>query len=222
MRSYLLPRLSIAVALLAVVTTLALSASSRPAEALTNCTVSNLSVDAEEAQFLQLINAYRPSGTPDLTISVNLNRAASWMAVDLATRSDGVFSHTDSLGRSASTRGTQCDGTQYFGENIAAGGSRATAQAAFNAWQTSSRSQHEHAQQQLPPDRYRAILQLRVSSYDWYWVTIFSTLERWHLDKPGLLNAHANGHAIADAVAHTDAVAVAHRPLLLRARRRQS
>ena len=136
--------------------------------------MSNLSVDAEEAQFLQLINAYRPSGTPDLTISVNLNRAASWMAVDLATRSDGVFSHTDSLGRSASTRGTQCDGTQYFGENIAAGGSRATAQAAFNAWQTSS----GHNTNMLNSS-YRQIGIARyynsASQYDWYWVTIFST-----------------------------------------------
>ena len=99
MRSNLLPRLSIALAMLAVFTTIALTASSRPAEALTNCTVANLSVDAEEAHFLELINDYRGAGD-ELTISVHLNRSASWMAVDLATRSDNVFSHTDSLGRS--------------------------------------------------------------------------------------------------------------------------
>jgi uncharacterized protein YkwD len=173
MRAKLLPRFYVALAMALVAVTIGLTAASRPAEALTNCTVSNLTVDSEEAQFLQLINAYRPSGTPDLTMSVNLNRAASWMAVDLATRSDNVFSHTDSLGRSPGTRGSQCDGTGGFGENIAAGTVRDTAQEVFDAWQASS----GHNQNMLNSS-YRQIGIARyynsASTYDWYWVTIFS------------------------------------------------
>src|SRR4051812_24741117 len=87
------------------------------ASALTNCTISDSSIDAEEAHFLDLINAYRPANAPALVMSVELNRAATWKAADLA-HSD--FSHTDSLGRDPWVRMAQCDvpaGTQ--GENLA-------------------------------------------------------------------------------------------------------
>src|SRR5438876_585982 len=75
----------------------------RPVGALTNCTVSDLSVDSEEQGFLALINTYRSqNGAGALTMSANLNRAASWMAFDMATKN--YFDHTDSLGRTFSTR----------------------------------------------------------------------------------------------------------------------
>ena len=183
MRSNLVPRLSIAVALVAAAAMIALTASSRPAEALTNCTVSNLSVDAEEAKFLELINDYRGSGD-ELTISVHLNRSASWMAVDLATRSDNVFSHTDSRGRSPGTRTAQCDGGGGIGENIAAGTYRDTAQEAFDAWKASS----GHNSNMLNGG-YRQIGIARYyngsSTYDWYWVTVFSLYDDGTRIMPG-------------------------------------
>ena len=103
------------------------------ASALTNCTVNDLSIDAEEARFLTLINNYRPAGAPDLVMSVELNRAATWMAVDLT---HSAFSHTDSLGRDPWTRMAQCDvpvGSQA--ENLAAW--YVTADDVFAGWRGS-------------------------------------------------------------------------------------
>src|SRR5215218_6436379 len=78
-----------------------------PALAYTNCDVADMSVDSEEMAFLGLINQYRSSiGVNQLTLSTNLNRASTWLAVDMATK--GYFSHTDSFGRSPSTRVQNC------------------------------------------------------------------------------------------------------------------
>ncbi|HEY7268416.1 MAG TPA: CAP domain-containing protein, partial [Dehalococcoidia bacterium] len=77
------------------------------ASALTNCSGVDLSIDAEESAFLNLINQYRGAGLPQLKMSVELNRASSWMAYDLATHTS--FSHTDSLGRDPWTRMANCD-----------------------------------------------------------------------------------------------------------------
>ena len=112
-------------------------ANARPARALTNCTVSDMTVDSEEARFLTLINNYRAqNGRSALQMSTNLNRAASWMVVDMATK--GYFSHTDSAGRNSSTRAQNCDYPGGAGENLAAGTVRDTAQEAFDAWRASS------------------------------------------------------------------------------------
>ena len=142
-----------------------------PARALTNCTVSDNSVDAQEAAFLTLINSYRAqNGLPALAMSTNLNRAATWLAVDLATKN--YFSHTDSLGRSPSTRAQNCDYPGGAGENIAAGTVRDTAQEAFDAWKASS----GHNANMLNSS-YRMIGISRHygsgSQYGWYWVTNF-------------------------------------------------
>ena len=149
-----------------------LSVDSRPAHALTNCTVLSLTLDAEEIRFAELINQYRQAnGKPRLTVSVNLNRMASWHAKDMADKN--YFSHTDSLGRSPSTRGTQCEAPSGVGENIAAGNSRDTAQEAFDAWKASS----GHNQNMLNGS-YKQIGIARhfnsASTYDYYWVTDFS------------------------------------------------
>ena len=142
------------------------------AEAATNCSVSD-SFDSQEQAFLQLINQYRSqNGKPALTASANLNRASAWLARDMATKS--YFSHTDSLGRSASTRVANCDGLPNTGENISAGTVRDTAQEAFDSWKASS----GHNANMLNAS-YKQIGIARFysagSPYKWYWVTDFST-----------------------------------------------
>jgi len=145
----------------------------RPAEALTNCTVSSAGLDSEEQAFLTLINNYRAqNGRSALTTSTNLSRAAAWHATDMAAKS--YFSHTDSLGRSVGTRVAQCDGLPQNGENIAAGTVKDTAAEAFEMWRNSS----GHNANMLNGS-YRQIGIARVynanSPYKWYWVTDFST-----------------------------------------------
>lgn len=147
----------------------------RPASALTNCTVSDLSIDGEETAFLGLINQYRAqSGLGALTISTNLNRAASWMVVDLATKN--YFAHTDSLGRSPSTRAVECGYPTGAGENLAAGTIRDTAQEAFDAWKTSA----GHNANMLTAS-YKQIGIARFygasSTYGWYWGTSFGNVD---------------------------------------------
>lgn len=144
------------------------------AEALTNCTVSDLSTDAEEAAFLTLINAYRAqNGRGALALSTNLNRAATWHGGDMGAK--GYFSHTDSLGRNPSARARDCDYPSGAGENIAAGTVWDTAQEAFTAWRNSS----GHNANMLNAN-YTMIGIARVyvsgSRYGWYWVTNFGTV----------------------------------------------
>ena len=116
----------------------ALASSLRSAEALTNCSVADLSIDSEEQAFLGLINNYRASvGAGPLSMSSNLNRASSWMAVDLTTRADSQLSHTDASGRSWDTRLRDCDvPASSMAENIAAG--YTTAQQVFDGWRASA------------------------------------------------------------------------------------
>ncbi len=145
----------------------------KPASALTNCTVSDNSIDAEEQAFLGLINTYRAqNGLGALSMSTNLNRASTWMAADMGQKN--YFSHTDSLGRSPSTRAIDCGYPQGAGENIAAGTNWATASAVFAAWKASS----GHNANMLNGS-YRQIGISRVftsgSTYGWYWVTDFGT-----------------------------------------------
>jgi uncharacterized protein YkwD len=107
------------------------------ASALTNCDVADLTYDSEEQQFMVLLNNYRASkGAGPLSVSVHLNRAASWQSMSMATHD--YFSHTDYLGRSPSTRAKDCGSPYSAGENIGAGTYRDTAQEQFDAWVASS------------------------------------------------------------------------------------
>lgn len=146
------------------------SGSPRAAEALTNCSVSDFSVTGEEQAFLTLINNYRAQNNlPALSLSSGLNRMAHWHATDMATKN--YFSHTDSLGRSFSTRLQQCDASGgYAGENIAAG--YQTAQSVFDAWRNSA----GHNQNMLNGNfRFIGIARVTGGSYGVYWVTDFSS-----------------------------------------------
>src|SRR5215510_11472158 len=95
-------------------------------QAATNCTVSqdDLNYDAEEKNFLVLLNQYRAAnGAGPLTVSANLNRSAAWMARDLVNRSD-LPQHVDTLGRDPFVRMQQCDAFPpgaSMAENIAGG-----------------------------------------------------------------------------------------------------
>ncbi len=142
-----------------------------PAHALQNCDVDSFSIDSEEALVIDLINDYRAqNGASALTQSTNLNRAAQWMANDMAV--NGYFGHTDSLGRAGYTRSMDCGYPQGAGENLAASGSWDTAAEALQAWKNSP----GHNQNMLLPF-YRQIGVARVyapgSVYGYYWVTEF-------------------------------------------------
>ena len=157
-------------------------------DALTNCSVTDNSIDAEEQAFLGLINNYRAeNGLSALTMSTNLNRSATWLAADMGVKN--YFSHTDSLGRSPSTRAQNCDYPSGAGENIAAGGAWSSASSVFNAWRNSS----GHNANMLNGS-YRQIGISRVytsgSTYGWYWVTDF-----------GLVNDGTNGGGGTSATA---------------------
>ena len=151
---------------------LAWTAAAPPAaDALSNCSVSDASVDGEEQAFLGLINAYRAkNGAPALSIDGALTRAATWMANDLASRSQ--FGHTDSNGRSPWTRMPDCGVAAPGGENLAAGTEYASAQTALNAWINSP----SHRGVMLEA-KFATIGIARVnkpgSTYGWYWVTDF-------------------------------------------------
>lgn len=123
--------------------------------------------DQEEATFLSLINAYRAQhGAPPLVADAALDRAAQWMANDLA--SHAYFSHTSSDGRSPTARAQACGYHYGVGENIA-GGTSSAAQA-LAAWQSSP----GHNNNMLYPG-YRTIGIGRAlgGPYGVYWVTDF-------------------------------------------------
>jgi uncharacterized protein YkwD len=160
----------------ALLAALALTVSAgQRADALTNCSVTHDALDSEEQAFLGLINQYRAqNGLGALTISTNLNRAAAWMVEDMAT--NRYFSHTDSLGRAPFQRAIDCGYPTGAGENLAAGTSWSSAQAAFDAWRASP----GHNQNMLT-GFYRQIgiarFHLAGSPFGWYWATNFGTMD---------------------------------------------
>lgn len=161
----------------ALVAVVALSALSwtvdRPttAHALANCDVDDLAVDSEEQAFIRLLNDYRArNNAPALTSSPALNRAATWMAYDLAKRSG--LAHNDSLGRSPWQRMPDCGYSVPGGENLAAGTNRSNAQWALDAWIASP----SHREVMLTRE-FTTIGIARIyaegSRYGWYWVADF-------------------------------------------------
>jgi uncharacterized protein YkwD len=145
----------------------------KQAGAISNCTVTHDSLDSEETAFLTAINSYRASnGLGALTISTNLNRAAAWMAQDLAD--NNYFSHTDSLGRSPYARAIDCGYPTGAGENLAAGTGWTTAASAMTAWQNSpghNANMLGAYYQQIGIARYYKA----DSQYGWYWATDFGS-----------------------------------------------
>ena len=141
------------------------------AGALTNCTVSaaQQAIDAEEAQMLTLINQYRAAnGLGPLTMNPDVTRAATWFAVDMATKNYFPADHIDSFGRDVPIRLTQCDVSYTaYAENIAGG--NATAAATFSQWQNSA----THNANMLNPNVTLAGVARAfnaASAFGWYWV----------------------------------------------------
>lgn len=147
----------------------------KPAEAIANCDVADLTFDGEEKAFLKTINDYRGRyGLNPLSVSANLNRSASWMAQDMASKN--YFAHGDSLGRLSQNRIADCGGSVWSGENLAAGPGIITGFDAFELWRTSP----GHNANMLYAD-YGQIGIARVynsgSYYSYYWVTTFDTVD---------------------------------------------
>lgn len=145
------------------------------ARALSNCTVADATLDAEELNFLALLNSYRnANGLPALSASANLERSATWLASDMVAR--GYFDHRDGLGRDPSARAADCGYPGAAGENIAAGGVWASGRDAFEAWRTSP----GHNANMLNAD-YRQVGVARAyaagSQYGWYWVADFGLVD---------------------------------------------
>jgi uncharacterized protein YkwD len=66
-------------------------------------TVTQGNYDAETAQFLVLLNAYRAQhGAPALAVDVSLQAAANWMTADMLEHN--YLAHTDNTGRDAFAR----------------------------------------------------------------------------------------------------------------------
>jgi uncharacterized protein YkwD len=129
-------------------------------------------LDLEETAFLTMINLHREQhGAGPLALSGPLVAAAKWMSADLAIRPDGIFSHTDSLGRDSGLRLCilgYCLNT-WTGENIAAG--NADAVGTFVQW----RDSEGHNANMLRPE-FKTIGIGRAegwNQYRWYWTTDF-------------------------------------------------
>jgi uncharacterized protein YkwD len=132
--------------------------------------------DPEEKAFCKQINTYRgQNGVPALKLSVSLTKEAEWHAGDMARKD--YFDHTDSLGRSFSTRFTAFGYTgSTKGENIAGGS--ATGLASFNQFKSSS----AHRKNMLNPS-FKVLGVGRAfgagTMLGWYWSTSFGgTVDR--------------------------------------------
>ena len=182
-------RIALITALLLGAGALALTAAGpSPARALTNCTVSDFSLDGEESSLIALINGYRTRhGLVALTVAPALNRTATWMVTDLSARS--TFSHPDSLGRPFYVRTKDCGYPNPGGENIGAGTVRDTGGSAFDQFHNSP----EHDSIMLAPEfREIGVARLHGGPYGWYWAVEF-----------GLGDANAQAAAPAPAPAAT-------------------
>lgn len=129
-------------------------------------------LDAEEIEFLRLLNEYRAAhGLPCLSASPTMNAAAAWMSEAMGT--EDFFSHDEPSGRSFDERIGDFghDRWRTAGENIAAG--QRTPREVFEAWRASP----GHDRNMRRPE-FRAIgigrEEVPGSRYRVYWTTDFS------------------------------------------------
>ena len=145
--------------------------------ALARTSAAAVSYDAEEQQFLQLINEYRQNnGVGPLTLSDTLSASSERHSEDMGKYH--FFAH-DTVKSSYYPAGSQpwdrmaaegYDYNTFKGENIAAG--YETAEESFQAWRESP--SHNHA---MLDGNYETIGIGRVNvpgaNHDWYWTTDF-------------------------------------------------
>ncbi len=168
-----------AVRLLVVVGALALVplAPTSASAAIVNCSVSpaDQAIDAEEQQMLTLVNNYRTAnGRSPLRFRFGATRAAAWMSRDMATRDFLPLNHVDSLGRTFTTRLTECGVRAVVGyENIAWREPNPTAQQIFDDWRTSP----VHNEIMLRSDvTHIGIARAQVPGTSrWYWTQVLIT-----------------------------------------------
>ena len=135
---------------------------------------SDLTIDAEEQQLLDLVNAYRvDNGRNPLTMDTAVTRAATWFSRDMATANYFPLDHVDRNGRDIPTRLTWC-GVAYnaWRENIYAGSP--DAEAVFDAWRNSP----VHNTNMLATDITLAGVARSFNAgtqYGWYWVMDYTT-----------------------------------------------
>jgi uncharacterized protein YkwD len=141
-----------------------------PANALTNCTVAaaELVSDTEEQDLIRRLNEYRTAnGLNTVTLDTSVTRAATWFAVDMATKNYFPSNHVDSFGRNPATRLSQCDvAWTKANENIAAGYS--TGAETFLQWRNSP----SHNTNMLQPNVSLAGVGRAfdpAAVYGWYW-----------------------------------------------------
>ena len=147
-----------------------------PARAQTPaCPVSStdLTVDAEEQQLLDLVNNYRVNnGRAPLTMDTADTRAAAWFSRDQATQNYFPADHVDKNGRDIPSRLTWCGvAWQAWRENIYAG--TPDAEVVFEAWRVSP----VHNTNMLATDVTLAGVARSfnaASQYGWYWVMDFT------------------------------------------------
>lgn len=132
-------------------------------------------VDAEEQEFLRLINAYRAqNGKGALALNAQLNAASASHSMDM-----GVHSFFDHINKQGKDPGNRASAAGYrwrvIGENLAAGTSQDTAAEAFAMW----RSSNEHNHNMLDADFHDIGIGRELvegSRYGWYWTTVFGKL----------------------------------------------
>ena len=162
---------------LVAVAAASLTALPSPARAQTAaCPVSSsdLAIDAEEQQLLELVNTYRVNnGRSPLTMDTAVTRAAAWFSRDMATRNYFAGTHVDMNGRDIPTRLTWC-GVAYnaWRENIYAGSPEA--ETVFAAWRDSP----VHNTNMLATDITLAGVARSfdpAAQFGWYWVMDYTS-----------------------------------------------
>jgi uncharacterized protein YkwD len=155
-------------------------------------------LDAEEQEFLRLINQHRAAnGLPALTATRMLDQVSYNHSADMAARN--YFSHTSQDGRTFDQRMRDGEYTYntYLGENIAAG--NATGAATFEQWRNSA----GHNANMLSAN-FRAIgigrAYSATSTYRWYWTTDFGgVVDNTALPPSGAVDAGVTDAGATDA-----------------------
>ncbi len=131
-------------------------------------------VDAQEQEFLRLINAYREQkGKRALNLNTQLTAASAAHSLDMGLHN--YFNHVNKQGKDAGNRASAAGYRwRVIGENIAAGPVQETAAEVFAMWKSS----RDHNQNMLDGDFHDIGIgreQVPGSKWGWYWTTVFGT-----------------------------------------------
>lgn len=128
-------------------------------------------LDAEEGQFLNLLNEYRrANGLPEFSFNQTLTNAAKWQSNDMATKN--YLGHVDSQGRDPFVRIADFGYTAntFKAENVAGG--YETAAEVFEGWKSSAGHNANMLNRNLRVIGIGRVYNAN-STYKWYWTTDF-------------------------------------------------